>query len=104
MLGLGWAGKAQQDEFVWLGQRRRALEFEEVTVLTLGCKASSAPSIDLPWVLEAAGLFLCFRAGTGVVSQMIWLFFTIQGILFSALWESKETETESTSMKKGVME
>ena len=50
MLGLGVGqGKAWQDDFVWLEQRRRALELEEVTVLTLGAKPALHPNIDLPW-------------------------------------------------------
>ena len=49
MLGLGVGqGKAWQDDFVWLEQRRRALELEEVTVLTLGATPALHPNIDLP--------------------------------------------------------
>ena len=58
----GWTGRgdgAHQEPLVevgnapgarqgWLEQRRRALELEEVTVLTLGAKPALHPNIDLP--------------------------------------------------------
>lgn len=111
MLGLGVGqGKAWQDDFVWLGQRRRALELEEVTVAYLGSKASSAPQYRPPLgFLKLLDSSSVFHAGTGnnnpVVAQMIWLFFTIQGILFSVLWELKRQRQKPLHLwKNEVME
>ena len=98
MLGLGVGqGKAWQDDFVWLEQRRRALELEEVTVLTLGAKPALHPNIDLPlgsWNFWTLPVFSMLVLGC-CPDDLAFLHYSRNTVL--SFVGTKETETEATS-------